>query len=170
MSTPLAALDFASPTPARCSTRQSRPSGWHRDYTVCRSAQTKKRTPFSIGNSLSYKLLSLQYHTYLSTVDKVVKPRNFHEAAKHSKWVKVLTTEIDALQANQTWELVPLPLGKQANRVYKVKLNSDGSIELYKTRLIAKGFTQREDIDDTETFSPVVKIVTVRIILALANG
>ncbi|CAO2838095.1 unnamed protein product [Amaranthus hypochondriacus] len=82
-----------------------------------------------------------------------------------------MDVELTTLQANHTWDLVPLPCGKKpigCKWVFKIKLKVDGSLERYKARLVAKGYTQEYGIDFHETFSPVVCMTTIRCILALA--
>ena len=76
-----------------------------------------------------------------------------------------------ALMRNNTWDLVELPPIRNvvgSKWVFRTKFNSDGSIQKYKARLVAQGFNQQQGFDYTETFSPVVKQITIRLILSLA--
>ncbi|CAM8990181.1 unnamed protein product [Rhodiola kirilowii] len=79
--------------------------------------------------------------------------------------------EIHALQSNNTWQVIPLPQGKNtvsSKWIFRVKRHSDGTIERFKARLVARGFSHEEGLDYNETFAPVVKMTTVRTVLALA--
>ena len=77
--------------------------------------------------------------------------------------------EMDSLLGNQTWELTKLPIGKKAlhNKwVYIIKNEHDGS-KRYKARLVVKGFQQKKDIDYLEIFSPVMKMLIVKLVLGM---
>jgi hypothetical protein len=82
-----------------------------------------------------------------------------------------MDAEYDALEKNQTWHLVP-PKGIKnvidCRWVYKVKQKADGLFDRIKARLVAKSFKQRYGIDYEDTFSPVVKADTIRIVLSIA--
>lgn len=82
-----------------------------------------------------------------------------------------MTTEYEALIRNDTQTLMSLPPNHKVigcKWVFKVKLKPDGSLERYKAQLVAKGFQQTLGLDYFETFSPVVKPTTIRIVLSLA--
>jgi hypothetical protein len=83
-----------------------------------------------------------------------------------------MQNEIEGLNANHTWKFVDLPPNAVAigsKWVYKIKRHADGSVERYKARLVAQGYTQTEGLDYFETFSPVAKLSTIRVLLALAS-
>ena len=82
-----------------------------------------------------------------------------------------MDAKFSALQKKNTWSLVPLPPGVNlvgCKWVFKLKMNPDGSIVRYKARLVVKDFHQQPTIDYTETFSPVVKLATIKLVLSLA--
>ncbi len=101
------------------------------------------------------------------------EPRSFAEAMctpEADQWYKAAETEIQGLMENGTWELVNLPHDKKAissRWVFRLKRNADGSIERYKGRIVAQGFSQRPGIDYVETFAPTPRWATIRAVFAL---
>ena len=98
-------------------------------------------------------------------------PTKVSEALLDVKWAAAMKEEMTALQKNKTWELVSLPEGKKlvgCRCVFTIKQNPDGSIDKRKARLVARGFTQTHGVDYEETFAPVAKINTIRVLLSLA--
>lgn len=101
----------------------------------------------------------------------VKEPNSYSQAIKYKNWCKAMENELKALEENKTWEIVELLQRKKAigNKwVYKAKFNSDETLERYKARLIAKGYNQIKGIDYTDTFAPVSRMTTLRILIALA--
>ena len=108
-------------------------------------------------------------------VQGVREPLTYQEAiqsAESAHWKRAMDEEIAALRSNNTWKTMPLPADAHAigcKWIYKVKLNSDGSIERYKARLCAKGYSQKYGIDYQETFAPVMRYKSQRVLLSLAT-
>ena len=87
------------------------------------------------------------------------------------KWYEAALHEMQAMLDNKTWEIVELPPGKKAigsRWLFRIKHNPDGSVERYRARLVAKGFSQRPGFDYSETFAPTAKWASLRTILALS--
>ena len=82
-----------------------------------------------------------------------------------------MVEELEAIDRNQTWDLVDLPTGKTPiglKWIFKTKFFVDGSVQRHKDRLVVKGYAQQQGIDYEETFAPVARFETVRVVLALA--
>jgi hypothetical protein len=87
------------------------------------------------------------------------------------KWYEAGMAEMQAHFENGTWQLVQLPAGRKAigsKWVFKIKRNADGSVERFKARLVAQGFSQRPGVDFTETFAPTTKWAALCTVFALA--
>ena len=116
-------------------------------------------------------VIYLQETDYMSRLNQ--DPISFSEAMSHTdfkKWSDVMNDELNSMANNQVWDLLELPEGFRAvgcKWVYKTKTDASGNIERYKARLVTKDFLQNEGIDYHDTFSPVSKKDSLRIILAL---
>jgi hypothetical protein len=98
------------------------------------------------------------------------EPHSIHEASTNFLWQAVMKEELDALHKNNTWDLVDLPPRKSligCKWVYKIKTCSDGTIDRYETRLVARGFTQEYGVDYEETFALVACLSSMHALLAV---
>ena len=101
-------------------------------------------------------------------------PSNLQEALSSldaDLWQEAINDEMDSLESNKTWHLVDLPPGCKPigyKWILKKKLKPNGTVDKYKARLVAKGFRQRENVDFFDTFSPVTRITSIRVLISLA--
>lgn len=102
------------------------------------------------------------------------EPSSYQEAVQgHQKeqWLRAMDSEITSLKENKTWVLQELPPSRKAipcKWVYKIKRNPDGTVDKFKARLVVKGCAQKEGADYNQVFSPVVRLTTIRSVLAVA--
>ncbi|XP_019094508.1 PREDICTED: uncharacterized protein LOC109129920 [Camelina sativa] len=99
------------------------------------------------------------------------EPLTVNQAMKDKVWRDAMSGEIDAFARNRTMDLVPRPLNHNivgCKWVYKNKFLPNGTLSRCKARLVAKGYNQEYGRDYTETFSPVIKATTLRLVLDVA--
>ncbi|KAK1610975.1 hypothetical protein QYE76_034648, partial [Lolium multiflorum] len=109
------------------------------------------------------------HHAYIS----VVEPKKVFEALEDSDWVEAMHEELNNFKRNKVWTLVEKP--KECRNVigtkwiFKNKQDEFGNIVRNKARLVAQGFSQVEGIDFGETYAPVARLESIRILLAYAS-
>ena len=126
-----------------------------------------------ISNYVSYASLSPAYRAFVASLQSVKIPKDWREAKNDPKWHEAMREELSALEKNQTWDLVKLPAGKRVvtcKWVFTVKQTPEGKVERCKARLVARGYSQTYGIDYDETFAPVAKMSTVRILISCATN
>ncbi|GKE68661.1 retrotransposon protein, putative, ty1-copia subclass [Tanacetum coccineum] len=109
-----------------------------------------------------------------STLSELDKPANYKEAMtspEAAKWKEAIKSEIQSMYDNQVWNLVNTTLGLKTvgcKWIFNKKTDINGKVHTFKARLVAKGYTQTHKINYEETLSPVAKIKSIRIMLAIA--
>ena len=118
------------------------------------------------------------WHASANTIEAAAdlsEPSTFEEAVSgpdQVHWRKAIDAELASMKLRGVFRAAKLPSGQRAigtKWVFKIKRKADGSIDKYKARLVAKGFRQKYGIDYTETFSPVVKYATLRMVIAISK-
>jgi hypothetical protein len=100
------------------------------------------------------------------------KPSTFDESTKHKVWKDAMIEEYESILKNDVWEVVPRPQGKSivtSKWIYKIKHATYSSVEKFKARFVACGFSEKEGIDYDEIFAPVARYTSMRIIISLAS-
>ena len=103
------------------------------------------------------------------------EPKTYQEAVTSSEgpqWKEAIKNEVESILQNHTWELVDLPPGSKPlgyRWIFKRKMKPDGSIDKYKARLVIKGYRQKEGLDYFDMYSPVTRITSIRLVLAIAT-
>ncbi|WZY86882.1 hypothetical protein YC2023_033266 [Brassica napus] len=112
-----------------------------------------------------------EHCAFMVNLDENYIPRSYEEAVMDKEWKESVGAEAGAMIKNDTWYESELPKGKKAvtsRWIFTIKYKADGTVERKKSRLVARGFTQTYGEDYIETFAPVAKLHTIRIVLSLA--
>ncbi|KAM2798565.1 hypothetical protein COP1_003512 [Malus domestica] len=126
---------------------------------------------YAIAHYVSTHRLSPKYQAMVNQMAGIKIPTKVEEALRDPRWVEAMGAEMENLQRNGTWNVVSLPQGKRpvgCKWVFTINHKADGSIDRYKAILVAKGYIQTFGVDYQETFAPVAKMNTIRVLLSLA--
>ena len=147
--------------------QKSKPKGREIEQPIRRSTRTTK--PYD-----RYAFDNEQGRSAINNLRRIPEPRTFQEAihCQYKRWwIISIKDELHALIANGTWIIVRLPPDRRAitsKWVFKVKYTPTGLVDRFKARLVARGFTQKYGFDYEETFSPTLRMESLRMLLSLA--
>ena len=113
----------------------------------------------------------IESSSYLALLSSI-EPQNINEACKDECWIKAMNEELEKIEKNNTWELVPRPHDKNiigTKWIFKNKLNGNGEVIRNKAILVSNGYAQQEGINFEETFAPVARLEAIRLFLALST-
>jgi hypothetical protein len=130
------------------------------DFVVTRKSK-RQRVAKSFGND---------YIVYLVD-DTPMTIEHAYSSLDADLWKEAVRSEMYSIMSNGTWKVVDQPYGCKpigCKSVFKKKLRPDGTIERYTARLVAKGYTQKEGEDFFDTYSPVARLTTIRVLISLA--
>ena len=134
------------PSPSRGSTRVITRPGYLQDYhcSMVKTPPSVCTSPHSISHVLSYDMLSPSHLIYAMSISMDPEPKLYHQALKYAHWWVATIDELDAMESNDIWSVVPLPQDKKSigcRWIFKNKYNTDGTISRFKPRLVAKGYS-----------------------------
>ena len=147
----------------RRSTRQCAQPKYLNDY-LCYNVTMDSKPLYPIQNYINYSKLTTHHTYYICQIYENHEPQTYKQAIKFPQWKQAIQDELIAMDLNNTWTIIQLPPNKKpitCKWLFKLKLNSDGTVAKHKARLVARGFTQQYGLDFQETFSPVAKITTL---------
>ena len=135
--------------------------------------EISSKVKYPMSHYVSNHRFSESNKSFVNQLSTVSIPNSVQEALADPRWKVSTNEEMKSLQKNETWELVDRPLGKKpvgCQWVYIMKHKANGTIERFKVRLVAKGYTQTYGIDYIDTFAHVAKINTIRVLLSLTTN
>jgi hypothetical protein len=142
--------------------------------TPSKRVQKNHHSDQIIGNKDAGVVTGRKIHspkqTHLALLS-TIEPNCFEEDNKDEFWNKAMDEELDQIEKNDTWELVPIPKNKNVigtKWVFRNKLNEDGQVTRNKARLVCKGYAQIKGIDFEETFAPVARMEAICLLLSYA--
>jgi hypothetical protein len=155
-------------SPPQDTTSERRKPKWLQD--ILRDAQV------SVGNPKQAVRESKppeRFCSYIAMVSSIreSEPSTFEEATSRQVWRDAMMEEYNSIMKNDVWEVVPRPEGKSvvtSKWLYKLKHATAGSIEKYKARFVARGFSQVEGVDYDDTFAPVARYTSIKAVISIA--